>query len=171
MGCFMDIAISRATAADAEDLLRHLKAAGAETDNLSFGKEGIPITVEAEEEYLANVENSRDGIVFVAKVRGKIIGEASLNRLPRRMGHRGELGISVAKAFWNNGVGSALLEQIIYFAKQNGFYIIDLQVRSDNLAAIHLYQKYGFQKFCTYPSFFKIDDSFIDFDFMSLRLR
>ena len=53
----MEITISRATAADAEDLLRHLKAAGAETDNLSFGKEGVPITVEAEENYLKNLEN------------------------------------------------------------------------------------------------------------------
>ncbi len=167
----MGITISKATVGDAEDLLRHLRAAGAETDNLSFGKEGIPITVEVEEEYLKNLENSRDGVMFVAKEGETIIGEASLNRLPRRMAHRGELGISVAKAFWNKGVGSALLEEIIDFAKQNDFYIIDLQVRSDNLAAIHLYQKYGFHKLCSYPSFFKIDDEFIDFDFMLLRLK
>ena len=140
-------------------------------DNLSFGKEGVPITVEAEENYLKNLENSRDGVMFVAKKNGRIIGEASLNRLPRRMSHRGELGISVAKAFWNKGVGSALLEQIIDFAKQNDFRIIDLQVRSDNLAAIHLYQKYGFLKLCTYPSFFRIGDNFIDFDFMLLKLK
>lgn len=102
---------------------------------------------------------------------GKIIGNGSLNRLPRRMSHRGELSVSVAKNHWNKGIGGQLLIKLIDFAKENSFDIIDLQVRSDNLSAIHLYEKYGFQKICTYPGFFKIGNEFIDFDYMCLRLR
>ena len=62
------------------------------------------------------------------------------------MKHRGDFAISVAKDYWNNGIGSQLLSNIIAFAKGNNFEIIDLQVRSDNKSAIHLYEKYGFKR-------------------------
>ena len=84
--------------------------------------------------------------------------------------HRGDLSVSVAKEYWNHGIGSQLLKELIDFAINNSFEIIDLQVRSDNYAAIHLYEKYGFKKICTYPSFFKIEDQHIDFDYMVLSL-
>ena len=38
---------------DAAALLDYLKCVGGETDNLSFGPEGVPLDVEAETQYLA----------------------------------------------------------------------------------------------------------------------
>lgn len=86
------------------------------------------------------------------------------------MKHRGDFAVSVAKEYWNKGVGSQLLHEVINFAKENSFEIIDLQVRSDNLSAIHLYEKFGFKKIVTYPGFFKIEDEEIAFDYMCLKL-
>lgn len=166
----MDITIERATPADAAEIIKYLKQVGGETDNLSFGAEGLPFTIEAEADYIAGIEKSNDTIMLVAKADGKIIGDASLSRLPRRMSHRGDLGITVVKEHWNKGIGTQLLHKIIEFAKDNQFEMIDLQVRSDNAPAIHLYEKHGFQKMCTYPAFFKIGDRYIDFDYMCLRL-
>ena len=166
----MSIIIEKATPADALALLKYLKRIGGETDNLSFGAEGLPITAEAEAEYLSQLENSRDNVMFLAKDQGEIIGSADLNRLPRRMSHRGELSISVAKDYWNRGIGRQLLSKIIVFARGNSFDLIDLQVRSDNLPAIHLYKAFGFRKICTYQAFFKIGDQKIDFDYMCLAL-
>lgn len=167
----MSVTVEKATPADAAAIIEYLKQVGGETDNLTFGAEGLPITVDAEAAYIAQLENSNDNIMLVAKEHGKIIGNASLNRLPRRMSHRGDVGVTVVKEHWNRGVGSQLLGRIIDFAKENSFDIIDLQVRSDNLPAIHLYEKYGFQKLCTYPAFFKIGSQFVDFDFMRLLLK
>jgi len=48
--------------------------------------------------------------------------------------------------------------------------ILDLQVRSDNGSAIHLYEKYGFVKLCTYSGFFRIAGEEVNFDYMCLRL-
>ena len=162
----MDVSIKKAAPSDAAMLLEYLKQVGGETDNLTFGLEGMPFSVEAEAEFISSMENSIDNIMLLAKCDDKIIGCASLNRLPRRMKHRGDFAISVAKDYWNNGIGSQLLSNIIAFAKGNNFEIIDLQVRSDNKRAIHLYEKYGFKKVGEHPAFFKIGDEKISFDIM-----
>ena len=45
--------ITQAWPEDAAALLDYLKCIGGETDNLSFGPEGVPLDVEAETQYLA----------------------------------------------------------------------------------------------------------------------
>lgn len=45
--------IVRAQADDAAALLEYLKIIGGETDNLSFGPEGVPLDAENERSYLA----------------------------------------------------------------------------------------------------------------------
>lgn len=167
----MNILIERATCADAAELLQYLKQIGGETDNLSFGSEGLPFTPESEAAYLDQIENSCDDIMLIARENEKIVGSASLNRLPRRMCHRGEVSVSVLREYWNKGIGSLLMEEIIRFAEKNSFEVIDLQVRSDNIAAIHLYEKFGFIKIGTHPNFFKILDDEIPFDYMCLKVR
>ena len=90
--------IVRAQAEDAAALLDYLKIIGGETDNLSFGAEGVPLDEEAERAYLAMQADSRDNIQLLAKADGEIIGTASLNRKYGRMHHRAEFGISLKKA-------------------------------------------------------------------------
>ena len=166
----MDIIIEKARPEDAEGVLEYLKTVGSETDNLTFGAEGLPISVEEEAAYISQIENSTGSIMLLAKDNGKIIADAGLNCLPRRMSHRAELGISVLKEYWNKGIGSRLLGEIIDFTKANSIEIIDLQVRSDNAAAIHLYEKFGFEKIGTHPAFFKMGEENVSFDYMCLRL-
>ena len=76
--------IVRAQAEDAAALLDYLKIVGGETDNLSFGAEGVPLDVEAEKAYLGVQAQSQDNIQLLAKANGEIIGTASLNRKQRR---------------------------------------------------------------------------------------
>ena len=167
----MGIIIEKATCADAAEILQYLKQIGAETDNLTFGAEGLPFTIESEAAYISQIENSCDAIMLIAKENGKIVGNASLSRLSCRMKHRGDLGVSVQKKCWNRGIGSQLLLEIINFAKEKSFEVIDLQVRSDNLSAIHLYEKFGFKKIGTHPAFFKIGSEEIAFDYMCLKIQ
>ena len=49
----MDFVITRAVPDDAAALLELLRISGGETDNLTFGAEGLPFTVEQEREFLA----------------------------------------------------------------------------------------------------------------------
>ncbi|MFR8549185.1 MAG: N-acetyltransferase family protein [Lachnospiraceae bacterium] len=166
----MNITIEKASPADAAALLEYLKTVGAQTENLTFGAEGLPVSEADEAAFIAGMAESADSIMLLAKADGKIIGDASVSRLPRRMNHRGEFCIAVAKEYWNRGIGSRLLEEILAFARKNSFEVLDLQVRSDNKPAICLYEKFGFQKTGTHPAFFKIDGQYIAFDYMSLKL-
>ncbi len=162
--------IVRAQAEDAAALLEYLKIVGGETDNLSFGAEGVPLGPEAEQAYLRAQSESADNVQYLAKADGEIIGTASLNRKPRRMSHRGEFGISLKKAWWGSGAASALTEAVLAFAKENGFEQLNLEVRSDNVRAVGLYEKFGFRKLCTFPAFFKIDGQDVDFYLMNLDM-
>jgi ribosomal protein S18 acetylase RimI-like enzyme len=165
------ITIRKAVAADAVQLLEFMKRIGGETDNLTFGGEGLPFSVEDEAVYISSMENSRDNLMLLAKDGEVIVGNASLSRMPRRMSHRGDFSVAVAKDYWNKGIGRALLEKVIAFAKENDFAVIDLQVRSDNQGAIHLYEKYGFQKIGSHPAFFKINGENVSFDYMYLSVK
>ncbi len=167
----MDIVIEKPTREDAEAMLEYLKQIGGETDNLTFGAEGVSCTAEDEAAQIERAASSRDEVMFVAKDKGKIVGDVSLSRLPRRMQHRGDLGIAVVKEYWGRGIGSGLLGKVIEFAEENAFDVIELQVRSDNAAAIHLYEKFGFQKFGTHESFFKMGQDEIPFDYMYLKIK
>ena len=127
--------------------------------------------MEQEQRFLENVHSDPGSIHLIALKDGKIIADGSLSGFPRRMSHRADLGISVVKEEWNHGIGSMLMERLIDFAKDSGIELINLEVRADNAAAIHLYQKYGFRSIGTSPAFFKIGDQYFDFVLMVLDLR
>jgi len=168
----MNILITRAMPEDAKEILEYLKKIGGETDNLTFGSEGLPISEEAEKRYLEKLAGSTNSIMYVAKKDRKIVGSASFNGMPgERMKHRGEFAVSVLQCEWGQGIGSMLLEAIIDFARNVAHAeIISLEVRSDNTRAIKLYEKYGFEKIGCFKGFFKIDGEYVDFDLMNLYL-
>ncbi len=167
----MDIVIEKANPADAEQLLCHLRIIGGETDNVTFGAEGLPFTVEQEENFLRSMADNPKSALYVAKLNGRVIGNASLSGSSReRIAHRATLGISVQKDYWNFGVGSRLLSAVIEFAKSAGIDIIDLDVRSDNAAALHLYEKFGFRVIGEYPGMMRINGENIDCTLMNLYL-
>ena len=166
----MDITITRAKPEDAAALLAFLRQVGGETDNLTFGAEGLPFTEADEAAFLAQQQNSGDSVMLLAWADGVLVGNASLSRMPRRMRHRGNFAVSVLRDYWQQGIGSRLLQAVIDFARENGFGILDLEVRCDNQAAIRLYEKFGFRKLGTHPAFFRMDGADIPFDIMYLAL-
>ncbi len=169
----MKFTIEKAKVSDAKAVLEYLKKIGGETDNLTFGAEGLPCSVEDEEKYIESLQNSTSSVMFFAKDNGKIVGDASFSSSPReRIKHRGEIGISVVRDYWGKGIGSKLMESIIDFAKNvAGCEIIHLQVRSDNERAIGLYKKYGFEKIGQFKGYIKIDGEYIDCDLMNLYIK
>lgn len=168
----MNIVIEKAEPSDAAELLEYLKVIGSESDNLTFGPDGLLCSVEAETEFLASELISQTSVTLVAKRDGKIIGNARFTGgLKERTKHRGDIGISVLKSEWGNGLGSMLLETLIDFAKNTAHVeVITLEVNQTNQRAIALYEKFGFKKTGVFEAFIKIDGKYIDFDMMILYL-
>ena len=165
-----NIIIREATPADAPACMEHSRRVGSETDNLSFGADGFPISLEGEKEYIEMMHADPHSVLYVAVRGDEVVGTASLNGLPRRMSHRAELGITVLMSEWGKGLGKRLMETVIEYAKNSGIEIIELAVRSDNERAIRLYKKHGFESVGEYKSYFKIDEKYADFKLMNLYL-
>ncbi|RKM60580.1 GNAT family N-acetyltransferase [Butyrivibrio sp. CB08] len=166
-----EITVKEANPSDAQKILDYMKIIGGETDNLTYGAEGRNISVEKEASILKTMHDDNKSVFYCAWDGSELVGTANLSGMPRRMAHRAEIGISVLKAYWNRGIGTKLLRHLIDYSKEHEIEIINLEVRSDNAAAIHLYKKYGFDKTGTIPAFFKIGNEYIDFDLMSLDMR
>lgn len=165
------IDIREALPEDAAALLDYLKKVGAETDNLTFGAEGLPFSAEQEEAYLRSVHEEKHSVCYLARKDGRVVGSGSLDCMPRRMYHRAELGITVIREAWGQGIGSMLMEKLIAYAGENGIELVNLEVRSDNTRAIRLYEKFGFRRIGTSPAYIKIDSRHIDAELMVLDLR
>ena len=156
---------------DAEMMIEYIKRIGGETGNLTFGSEGLPLSVEDERKYITTVKEDPKSIMLGVWRGSDLIADGSISSMPRRMSHRAELGMAVVKDEWSKGIGSIILQRLIEFAKSAGIEIIGLEVRSDNVNAIHLYEKFGFKHIGTSPAFFKIDNEYYDFEIMYLDLR
>lgn len=165
------IEILEARPEDAGAVIEFTKKVGGETDNLKFGPEGLEVTPEQEALFLQEIRENLRATFLCAWKDGKLIGTGFLSGMNKRMRHRATLAISILKSEWNRGVGSEMMEKLIGFAKEIGIEIISLEVRSDNIRAIHLYEKFGFRRIGTFPAFFKIADKYIDFELMRLDLR
>ena len=167
----MDIVYRVAQANDAEALLLHLECVGGETDYLSFGKDTFKISVEKEARFIEKFYNSKKDVMFVAMDGERVVGNASLvrNRIDR-YSHRAELSITVLRDYWGRGIGNRLMQLMIDFAKETKCEIIYLETRSDNVSAISLYKKFGFEKIGVYNNFFKINGEYFNADLMVLYL-
>ena len=91
--------IEEAKPADAENVLSYLKMIGGESDNLTFGAEGVPFSIEAEQSFIQSRLDSKKDVLYLVKCNGEIVGNGSINSLSGRMSHRAELGISVRKDY------------------------------------------------------------------------
>lgn len=59
--------------------------------------------------------------------------------------HIGDLFIAIKRDYWGHGIGSWLMEEVIYWAETSGIIKrLELTVQARNKAAVHLYEKFGF---------------------------
>jgi RimJ/RimL family protein N-acetyltransferase len=79
---------------------------------------------------------------FLAEEGGEIIG--SLHVQANRYHGYGEIGMMVARDWRGRGVGTALMEAAIAWAREQGLHKLSLDVFPHNEAAIALYRKLGF---------------------------
>lgn len=157
---------------DAVKMLQYMKIMLGETPFLLRTPEEFRYTPEEEAGVLAGRKDDPRSLMLVAEMDGQIIASADVcsHGSKSRVLHRAELGISVRKEFWHQGIGSALMERLIRFAGEAGFEQIELTVESKNLRALRLYLKNGFRVYGTRPHGMKYPDGSYDDDYLMIRM-
>lgn len=154
-----DIHIRPARVEDAAAMLSYLRQIGGESDNLTFGAEGLPLTVEQEAQRLAAAQSDPNFVMLVAECAGELIGLCGLSRTPRaRLAHRAAVDVSVRRAYWNRGIATQLMTRLLALGEAAGVTVFALEVLEDNLPAIHLYEKLGFHTVGRMERFFRMAD-------------
>jgi putative acetyltransferase len=92
--------------------------------------------------------------MLAAELNGQVVGIGGLTLFSRRQAHVGAIGMGVDEAVHGRGVGTALLTTILDLA-DNWYNLrrVQLEVYTDNTAAIRLYQRHGFEIEGTHRAF------------------
>jgi RimJ/RimL family protein N-acetyltransferase len=101
--------------------------------------------------------------VYYAIADGRVVGWADITPSANpRLAHRGFLGMGLAKDFRGKGLGTQLLNCTLSHAKTIGIEKVELTVYTDNLAAIRLYKKCGFQEIGVIKHYRKLNGRYFD---------
>lgn len=82
-----------------------------------------------------------DSFLFVAKEEKQIIGYIVINII---VDEGYILNVAVSKEHRKKGIASELIEDALFLAKQKKLRFLSLEVRSSNIPAKKLYEKFGF---------------------------
>jgi RimJ/RimL family protein N-acetyltransferase len=116
-----------------------------------------------ERRYLRSLRRSRDAAVFVAEAPEGIVGRLSVGRDPHPASrHVADLGLMVAKGHRRRGIGRALLEQAVEWARQAEVSKLELHVFPYNEPAIQLYDAFGFRREGYRERHYRRDDELVD---------
>ncbi len=108
---------------------------------------------------------------LVAVIEGKVIGTLGLMRGEGRRGHSATLGMAVHDAYAGRGAGTALMAAIMEQADRwLNIRRLELSVWTDNVRAIALYERFGFEHEGVLRSYAWRDGAYADAASMA-RLR
>jgi RimJ/RimL family protein N-acetyltransferase len=156
------VIVRRAEPADAPDLKVLGDAVGSEP-------EGWLVTTNSwrdvadERRYLRAIRRYPNAAVFVADDDGAIVGRLSIAR-DQHPGsrHVADLGLMVAASHRRQGIGTALLEAAVDWARRSGVRKLELHVFPWNTGAIALYDRFGFVQEGYRKEHYRRGDDYVD---------
>lgn len=161
-------------AADAEAMLRLCRKGAGETQNMMRGADEWAATEAQQAAAIKRAEDGAKSLLLGAFAGGQLIGMCAMQPVQPvdRARHRAGVGLLVLRAFWRQGVGSALMQAVIEAARTTNLEQLELDVVADNLPAAALYQKHGFVEYGRHPRKIKYRDGrYADTRLMMLVLR
>lgn len=157
---------------DAQVVLDYMRIINKETQNLTREPEEFNMTLEQEEQFLLKTVESKDNHMIALFIENELASCAGFHGSPlRRLNHKVSLGISVLKKYHNLGIGYIVMNELIAKAKEYGKLKMELEVRSDNPNAIHLYKKCGFTVEGERQMGFYVNSKYVSLTEMGLDLR
>ena len=141
---------------DVDGMLAYINEISKEDTYITFS--GEKISRDEEVRFLKNaLERINEGnlIVISAYCDGLLIGVCHVERNMagrKRTHHVGKVGISIRKAYRNDGIGKTMLQSLIGLARERlNLRILTLNVYEPNIRAHKLYQSLGFSEYGKLP--------------------
>ncbi|NBG67151.1 GNAT family N-acetyltransferase [Acidiluteibacter ferrifornacis] len=167
------VTVRSATPDDAEHLLLTIKNYIPDSEFIPKLSEEISMTTPQCEEWIQSFIQNENSMLLVAEHQQRIIGNIDLTGSRRKlMQHTAVIGMGILSEYRNGGLGTALMDAIIKWARANPILeLIWLQVYAQNHVAISLYHKMGFVDHGIIPGFFKHQNQYYDNLTMSMRVK
>jgi RimJ/RimL family protein N-acetyltransferase len=165
-----DVVVRPAEPGDAAGLVRLGEEVGAEPEGWLLSG-GTWRGVGAERRYLRATRRSHDAAVFVAEAREGIVGRLSIARDAHPASrHVADLGLMVAAPYRRRGIGTALLDAAVRWARDVGVRKLELHVFPYNEAAISLYERFGFRREGYRREHYRRENGYVDAILMALNI-
>ncbi|MCI4319892.1 MAG: GNAT family N-acetyltransferase [Thermoplasmata archaeon] len=134
--------IRRARATDAEAVIAQVNEIGGE--GVFIHTEKLDVTLAAERAILRKADG-RSRLFVVGVIEGRLVASADIarGRLSKNR-HTATLGIAIGKEARGGGLGTAMMNAMIGWAKSVGIRKLTLVVFATNRPALALYRKLGF---------------------------
>ncbi|MGE5689246.1 MAG: N-acetyltransferase family protein [Pseudomonadota bacterium] len=155
--------VRRAEPRDAEALVRLGSEVGSEPGGWLITM-GLWRSVGDERRYLKAIRRYPHAAVYVAEADdGRVVGRLSLSRDQHpASAHVADLGLMVARTHRRQGIGRALMEQAVAWARESGVRKLELHVFPHNEAAIALYESMGFEREGYRKAHYRREDGYQD---------
>jgi RimJ/RimL family protein N-acetyltransferase len=160
--------IREAEPGDAAELVALARAVTAEPEDWLLTSSEWRSTA-AERRYLRAVRRSPHAAVFVAEAHAGLVGRLSVARdVHPASRHVADLGLMVAESHRRQGIGRALLQRTVDWARANSVNKLELHVFAHNAPALALYESFGFVQEGYRRRHYRRDDEYLDAILMAL---
>ena len=151
--------VQTAEVSQAAALLHCVRTCFGETEFLSRYPEEFTITEAQEADWIENARTSPDTALLVCMADGVLLGNAQIDFSPlQKTRHRAVVALSVLRAYWHLGVGTALFAELMALARRRGVEIVELSYIEGNDRARRLYERFGFSAVCEKPFAYRLKD-------------
>jgi RimJ/RimL family protein N-acetyltransferase len=166
-----DFLIRRAEPGDAAALVDLATAVGSESGGWLITTNNWR-SVGEERRYLRSVRRYPHAAVFVAEVPEGVVGRLSVGRDPHPASHHvADLGLMVAESHRRRGIGWALLDAAVDWARASGVDKLELHVFPHNEGAIRLYERFGFEREGYRKRHYRRPNGFVDAILMAYEVK
>lgn len=146
---------------DIQGVLDYLYISAGETDFLlRCPEEWSKYTPENEKALFDKMNESDNEAMLVCLVEGKVAGNCQISWSKGiKTRHRASIGIALLSEFWNQGIGTRLMQELIHIAEENkNIMQVELEFVEGNSRARALYEKMGFKITSVKPNAIRLKD-------------
>jgi len=155
---------------DAEALIEYLCAIAEETDYTLADPDERVITKEQEERFILSINNSPSSLMILCEIDGRIAGNCHLSIGGyRKISHRGSIAIALYRKYWNRGIGTAMMRELIALGRALGLHQLELDYIEGNDSGRALYEKMGFTPIAERPDAYRMKDGSLRKECMMIR--